>query len=167
MICFADTDRENYSIHTFLGKKEHWKNYLILVLIRKEDQILMAKQIHRAHLDGVDWLLTSKEEFTSLLEQYKDHSLFDLVVMELTMTGDKSDAYTIHNWQMLAIDHEPKTDPFDDAFAKVMNDMLDQMLFNYNEESKTHQKRIDRLCLDLMASGMFQMLADPSKVIGE
>lgn len=166
MIYFSHTDNERYSIHTFLNGKQYWQNYLILVVITIEDQMLMAKQLYRSHLDGINWLLTSKEALIVLMERYKDHALLDLFVMELTMTGNKSDTFTIHNWEMLAIDHEPKTDPFDDVLAKVMNGMLDQMLFNYHNESKTHQKRIDRLCWDLIASGMFQMQSDPRKVMG-
>jgi len=87
--------------------------------------------------------------------------------MELTMTGNKKDIFLeAHNWEMLTINHEPRTDSFDELFAQVINALVDQVLYNYNEESKIRQKKINRLLFGLMASGMFQMISDPSKDIG-
>ena len=166
MIYFTNIDNERYSIHNFLTEKNCWQNYLILVIINPDEQMLMAKQIHRSHLDDVNWLLTSKEAFLALQEQYKDHPFLKLFVMELTMTGNKSDVVFAHNWNMLSIDHTPKTDSFDEAICKVMNDCLDQILYNFDEETKTYQKKVRLLLVDLISSGVFQMRISPTKILG-
>ena len=165
MIYLAKTDREEYSIHTFLANAKNLKSYLILVIVSEADQKFMVAQLHRSNIDGVNWLLATAEQFKALLEKYQN-SLVNLIVMELTMTGSKSDVFCPHNWTMLSIDHEPKTAPFDDAIAKTMNDIVDQALFNLDNETKSHQKRVIQTLFDLMTSGMFHMQPDPKKVMG-
>lgn len=167
MIYFTNIDNERYSIHKFFSEKRCWQSYLILVIINQDEQMLMAKQIHRSHLDDeVNWLLTSKEGFLEVQDQYKEYPFQELFVMEITMTGNKSDVIFAHNWNMLSIEHTTKNDPFDDAMSKVINDCLDQLLYNFANETKTHQKKLQLLLVDFMASGVFQMLPSPTKILG-
>jgi hypothetical protein len=171
MIYLANTDKEEHSIHTFLNEPKNWKSYLILVIASTEDQMLMGKQITHSKLGScVNWLLATVDEFKALMKKHIDKKKMfgELFVMELTMTGNKNDSFIPwHNWEMLSITHKPKTDPFDEVFAEIMNKLLDQALYNYNEESRIIKSKLNKLFLDLIASGMFHMQPDPKKAFGD
>ncbi len=166
MIYVAETNQERNNIHVFLDDKKNLKGYLILVVVNKEDQMLVGKQITRSKLNDVDWLLVTPTELKVLFDMYKE-TLDSLFVMEITMTGEKNDVFFAHNWGMLSIEHNPKTDPFDEMFAQTMNLLLDQTIYNFSKENRSHQKRIIQLLFELMMSGMFQMQPDPKRAIGE
>ena len=170
MIYLAKTENKPNDIRTFLRKKKSWERYLVLVIANTEDQMFIGKQIKRSNLgDYVNWLLATPDELKELMKIYKKRQkeFGEFFLMELTMTGNKGDIFlSAHNWQMLSIEHTPKTDPFDEVFAKVINDMVDQALYNYNNESKIIRAKLDQLFWDLMATGMFQMQPDPKKAMG-
>ncbi len=170
MIYLAKTENKPNDIRTFLRKKKSWERYLVLVIASTEDQMLIGKQITRSKLgEYVNWLLATPDELRELMKIYKKRQkeFGELFLMELTMTGNKGDIFlSAHNWQMLGIDHPTRTDPFDEIFAEVVNDIVDQALYNYNKESKIIRAKLDQLFCDLMATGMFQMQPDPKKVMG-
>jgi len=169
MIYLANTDREEYSIHTFLNKPKNWKSYLILVIASTEDQMLIGKQITRSKLDCVNWLLATVDEIKALMKKHIDRKKMfgELFVMELIMTGNKKDSFIpYHNWEMLSIEHEPKTDPFDEAFTTTINRLLDQALYNYDEESRIIKSKLNKLFWDLITSGRFHLQPDPKKKLG-
>ncbi|HCB52099.1 TPA: hypothetical protein DEP21_06090 [Patescibacteria group bacterium] len=164
MIYETKTDQERNHIETFL-KKENAQSYFILLTVRsEEDKSLIKRQIFRSNLSDVNWLITSPEDFDVVIKNHKNIGRF--VVAELTMTGNKNNVYNPHNWEMLTIDHSPRTDPFDEVFTKTINLILDQVLYNFSEEKRTHKTKIRRLLLDFMESGMFAMQSDPKKRIG-
>jgi len=165
MIYFATTEHERYHIDAFLSDKKNLATYLILVIVATDEQMLIGKQITRSKLDNANWLLATFDEFKALIEKHGE-PFTNLFVMELTMTDKGEVFFFAHNWGLLAIDHEPKTEPFDGVFAKVINSMVDQVIYNFDNESVSYRKRAAQLLHDLILSGMFQMVADPKKMIG-
>ena len=170
MIYLSKTEegKEDYNITAFFGDEKKWKSYLILVMSKPGEEMLIAKQIHRQHLDEANWFITTVEDFVKIfVPGFRKKEFLNLIVMELTMTGNKDDVImAAHNWDMLVIDHEPKTYPFDEALTNAVNEMVDQVMFNYVNETIPFQKKVDKLLYDLMATGMFKMQADPEKQMG-
>lgn len=160
--------KEQHNITTFFANEKKWKTYLILVIVLPGDEMLVANQIHRQHLDEVNWLIITVEDYKKIfVPGFREKEFLNLLVMELTMTGDKKDVFLgAHNWEMLNIEHEPRTDPFDEVFAKVINRMIDQSLYNYGWETLPFQKKLNQLFYDFMTSGMFHMQSDPEKAMG-
>lgn len=139
--------------------------YVILVVIPEEQKILMAKQIHRYNLDHATWIIVTPKECLELCEKYD--FFHKLVVMQITMTGNKSDIFfSPHNWEMLQITHELKEEPFYEQFVEAINRLLDQVLYNFSNETRSYKKRITELLLDFVSSGMLQMQLDHKKVLG-
>ena len=164
MVYLVGTENESSCIHTFMNKKGNPKTYLILVIANKGDQILLAKQIRRSNLHEANWLIASFDEFKALMNKYQE-VILELIVMELTTT-DKGETFFGHNWELLNIEHEPKTDPFDEVMATVVNALLDQLIYNYPKEKVAFQKRANQLLVDFMESGMFKMISDPTQAMG-
>ena len=171
MVYLAKTDQKEHNILTFLRKKKNWESYLVLVIANTEDQPLIGRQIERSKLSSyTNWLVATVDEFKALMDRYQDRKkqFANLFLMELTMTGNKEDSFLCyHNWELLTIDHEPRTAPFDEVFSKAVNYIVDQALYNYNDESKITKQKLDQLFWDLMATGMFHMQPDPQKAMGD
>jgi len=170
MIYLTKTDegKEKYNIISFLTDEKKWKSYLILVIVNPGDEMLVSKQIHRQKLDEVNWFITTVEDLTKIVNapgfRYKE--LGKLLVMNIVMTGNDKDCFSIHNLERLTIDHEPRTAPFDEVFAKGINSVLEQAYANYNSESIPVTKKLDKMFYDFMMSGMFMMQPDPKKTMG-
>jgi hypothetical protein len=167
MIYINLKDKEDYHPSKFFEQPTIFRPsmYVILVVIPEEQKMLMAKQINRYHLSNATWIIVTPKECRDLCEKYD--FFYELVVMQITMTGNKDDIFfSPHNWEMLQITHEPKEDPFDQQFVDVINRLLDQVLYNFPQESRQYKKRITELLLDLISSGVFQMQVDHKKVLG-
>lgn len=167
MIYINITDKEDCHPSKFFEQPLIFRPsmYVILVVIPEEQKILMAKQIYRYHLDRAAWIIVTPKEGRELCEKYD--FFHELVVMQITMTGNKDDIFfSPHNWEMLQITHIPQEDPFDKGFADVMNLLLDQVLYNLPQETRQYKKRVTELLLDLISSGVFQMQVDHKKVLG-
>ena len=167
MIYINIKDKENCHPSKFFEQNPIFQSslYVILVVIPEEQKMLMAKQISRYHLDDVTWLIVTPKECMELCEKYD--FFYKLVVMQITMTGNKDDVFfSPHNWEMLQITHEPKEDPFDEQFVETINRLIDQVLYNFPNETRSYKKRITELLLDFVSSGMLQMQLDHKKVLG-
>jgi hypothetical protein len=159
---------ERYDINFFFAKEKNWKSYLILIIAKPGEEILLARQITRQRLDGLNWLIASYPDFGSLfIQDFRKDDFWKLIIAEITFTGNKDNTLFGHNWELMMINHRPKNKPFDKSFADCINRVIDQTIFNYDEESAVFRKKLDLMFIDLIKSGMFKMQPDPIKVMGD